>query len=298
MDSRAVEERHPFRRTVLPPAGPAAAAAVDEGRPLPVRLRGGDGAPDIRTVERGLRGRAGAMAQRYEENVLRREVDSARLAARARRAAAAPELESEVERVREEGLERAAAVRREAGPRRMALRLRLAALDSRIRTGLREPPEDLAGERERTAGALRALEEETEARAASIERETGERIAALRTEFEERMARVEKEELQAAAARVREQTRRKQEDSGSALDEALAQLRALRPARSRAGHPADGAAAAPAPLPDLRKSREAVQRKVRDDARLAAELARETAGPGSSASQVARRAGWLLDGKL
>ncbi len=256
------------------------------------------GMPDIRAVEKGLRGRADAMAQRYGENVLRREMDSGRLAARVRRAEAEPELERQIEQIRQESTERAAAIRRDAGPERNALQLRLAALDSRIRASLWEIPSGLTEEREQVAARIRQLETETESGVRAMEAETEERIARMRAAFEERMAHLEQEEMQSARKRAADQVQSKQQEAEAALREVLAQLRTAGSARGAGyGLPAVQKRSGPPATPDFSGSRAAAQRKMREDARLAAELARETAEPGSGASRVRSRAALLLGGK-
>lgn len=256
------------------------------------------GMPDIRAVEKGLRGRADAMLQRYGENVLRREMDSARLAARVKRAEAEPELEREIEQTRQESTERAAAIRREAGPERNALQLRLAALDSRIRASLWEVPSTLTEEREKVAARIRELETGTESRIRALEAETGERIARMRAVFEERMAHLEQEEMQSARKRAADPVHSKQQEAEAALQEVLAQLRTAGSAPAAgSGLPAMRKISSTPAAPDFRGPRAAAQRKMREDARLAAELARETAEPGSGAARVRNRAALLLGGK-
>ncbi|MGQ9809527.1 MAG: hypothetical protein ACUVSM_00030 [Armatimonadota bacterium] len=256
------------------------------------------GMPDIRAVEKGLRGRADAMAQRYGENVLRREMDSARLAARVKRAEAEPELERQIEQIRQESTESAAGIRREAGPERNALQLRLAALDSRIRASLWEVPSGLSEEREQVAVRIRELETGTESRVRALEAETEERITRMRAAFEERMAHLEQEEMQSARKRAADQLQSKQQEAGAALQEVLAQLRTAGSAPgAEYGLPVTQKRSSPPAAPDFRGSRAASQRKMREDARLAAELARETAEPGSGASRVRSRAALLLGGK-
>lgn len=256
------------------------------------------GMPDIRAVEKGLRGRADAMLQRYGENVLRREMDSARLAARVKRAEAEPDLERQIEQTRQESTERAAAIRREAGPERNALQLRLAALDSRIRASLWEVPSGLTEEREQVAVRIRELETGTESRVRALETETEERITRMRAAFEERMARLEQEEMQSARKRAADQLQSKQQEAEAALQEVLAQLRTAGSAPAAGyGLPALRKKSSPPAAPDFRGPRAAAQRKMREDARLAAELARETAEPGSGAARVRNRAALLLGGK-
>lgn len=254
---------------------------------------------DIRAVEKGLRGRADAMAQRYGENVLRREMDSARLEVRVKRAEAEPELERQIEKVRQESKERAAAIRREAGPQRTALQLRLAALDSRIRASLWEVPSGLSEEREQVAAQIRQLEAQTESRIRALEAETEGRIARMRTAFEEQMAYLEQEEMLSARKRAADQVQSKRQEAEAALEEVLAQLGTAGSARG-AGYGAPVSqikGSRPSAAPDFRGSKGAAQRKMREDVRLAAELARETAEPGSSSLRVRRRAAVLLGGK-
>jgi hypothetical protein len=299
VDIRVLEEQHPFARLTGVSAVPRWSALPEGTGGTSGRLREGrTPGPDIRAVEKGLRGRADALAQRYGENVLRREMDSARLAARVDRAAAEAGLEREIEQVRIESEERAAAIRREAGPQRNALQLRLAALDSRLRASLWEAPSGLTEERERVARQIRELEEGTESRIRELERETAERMARMRAAFERRMAREEEDRVRSARQRALEQARRKRQEAEALLEEVSAQLRARSaPPRPGDGLPVFPERAAAAGSPEFGSAEASVRRKVREDARLSAELARETAQPGSSAATVRSRAGKLLGGR-
>lgn len=286
----------PYHDLLLQPAGVTRDIGVqvpDPMRPQDIQQARPFGAVDMASMERGLRGRADALVDRYRSNVQRRQQQSAQVAIQSIREDSRPELDEELGALEDELAVSTFQARANAGQQINNLRLRLAVLDSRILNFPGEVPETLTQERVDLRAELERVQAGVESRIQQLEQEHQAQRQAAIDAWNERLERLATAERQQAEEQAAEQIARKRQTTDESVESFILRVQEqLRPGpqttRTASGQLVVDLQGSDDAARQLERTANNIRQKMRSDAQLAAELVRETAHSRSTTGTTAR----------